>query len=349
MHTALVLFVSLAVIEMVLFGVVWAFKQDEAWGALIFKIIKLSVVFGIITMYPVILRVVIDGFTHVAWRIGDVPVSKYFLNPTLLWGFSLKYCLALFKIGISYGTFNIAVSLLYIILGLGTLLVFSLIAAQVTLVVVGFYVVSILALLLIPFGALSLSQRLFYRALHGVFSMGARVFAMVCLMGLAIQVWFKFDSVHLTATTNLSLPLIMFMFSLTMAWLFIFVPQYAAQMVGRFGGNIFDGFSQSSVVTAVSPGSPAMSAPQVSVQNAVAQAVSSGPASMAAQPATAAASGSTTMVTSSGNSQVMVAPKAAATGSQDRSLKKGSSVSQLSPEQLSRLRSQFKSNDHETR
>ena len=181
MHVSFVLFVSLAVIEMVLFGVVWAFKQDEAWGALIFKILKLSIIFGVITMYPAILHVLVNGFTHVAWRVGDVPVSKYFLNPTLIWGFSLKYCLTLLKLGISYGSFNVAMSLLYMFLGLGTLIVFSLVAAQVSLVVVGFYLISILSLLLIPFGALSISNRLFYRALQGVMSMGPEsLFWSVC-------------------------------------------------------------------------------------------------------------------------------------------------------------------------
>ena len=134
-----------------------------------------------------------------------------------------------------------------------------------------------------------------------------------------------------------------------MVWLFIFLPNYAAQMVGRLGGDVFDGFSQSSVVTSGAPSAPMVAAPNVTMQTAVASAVSAGPAS-SINPVGSSTNVSTAVNVSAASSSpaVTVSPKVAGSSS-EKGVKKGSGVSQMTPEQLSKLRSQFRSNDHETR
>lgn len=58
---ALQLFYILAVLEICLFGIIWALKQQEMFGLLLFKIIKLGFVFFLITHFATLLNVLVNG------------------------------------------------------------------------------------------------------------------------------------------------------------------------------------------------------------------------------------------------------------------------------------------------
>jgi len=141
--------------------------------------------------------------------------------------------------------------LIYIFLGFGLLVLFTLIGAQIVLVVAGFYVVSLLALLFIPLGAFSPVKNLFEAAIAGVIKMGARVFALILVIGVAVNIWSQFDIGTISTTTTLDKPLGLLFSALVVFVLALKIPTFAADLVGHLGGSLFEpGSSQSSGASA---------------------------------------------------------------------------------------------------
>ena len=73
------LFYIFAVLEIVLFGLMWAIRQEQAIGQFIFKVVKLGIIFWIIISYPHILQIFINGFTKIEIDCYLIIVSKYYI------------------------------------------------------------------------------------------------------------------------------------------------------------------------------------------------------------------------------------------------------------------------------
>ena len=156
-NTAVSLFAIIAVIELGIFGLMWAYRNDANFGNLMFKIIKLGVIFFVISSYPYILKHLIDGFTFIAGH-DNKTWSQYLFNPAKLWEFGFDGAIILLKLAVYYGTGNLGMSLIFLVMGFGVFFGFVLIGAQVILTLLGFYIVSLLALLLLPLGTFTVSS-----------------------------------------------------------------------------------------------------------------------------------------------------------------------------------------------
>lgn len=249
-HYAVSLFYIVAGLELVLFGIAWALRQEEALGVFLFKVLKLGVIFFIITSYPYLLQALINGFTSSAFHISADTTAKFFFNPAQLWQYGFDAGVSMLKLAVEYGTANIGMSLIYILLGFGTLLLFALIGAQVILVVVGFYVASLLALLMIPLGAFTLAKNLFEKAVQGVMQAGARVFILVLILGVAVTVWDQFQLKSVSKTMTLEKPLGLFFATLVFWLLCAKLPGMTARLVGRLGGSLFADMQMQSAASA---------------------------------------------------------------------------------------------------
>lgn len=235
-QTALVIFYTLATIELVLFGLMWAFKREEAFGDFIFKVLKIGLVFAAISMFPAIVQALIDGFTYEALKA--VPdASGVMLQPAMLWHYGFDAGIALLKLSVQYGTANVGVSLIYLILGFGTLLLFALLGIQIILVMVLFYMVAMLALLLLPFGVFSGTSNFFERAFSSLFKAGTRVFVTILVMGVAIGIWSNLPSLSFDENTTLMQPLGLFFSALVFAVLAYRLPGLVVEVVGEIRMN----------------------------------------------------------------------------------------------------------------
>lgn len=234
------LFYIVAGIELALFGLVWALRQQELLGTFLLKIFKLGLIFFIITMYPQILQALIDGFSKAAFMTVPHDTAKYLFNPAEIWRYGFDTGISLLNLAVSYGTSNDGITLIYVILGFGILLLFALIMAQIILVVVTFYVVALLALLLIPLGAFTPTRNLFERAIESVFSAGARVYALIIVLGVAVSIWSQFNIGAVSQGTTIDVPLGMFCVTLVFWVLMVKLPGLAARAVGRIGGGLLN-------------------------------------------------------------------------------------------------------------
>ena len=257
------LFYILAGLEIVLFGLMWAIRQESALGLFVLKILKLGVIFFIITEFPLLLQAVIDGFTKAGVVVGGQDATKILFNPGHLWDYGFDASIALLKLsaaGSAGGLSNI-----YLLLGGGLILLFGLIGAQVILYVCGFYLVSLLSLLLIPLGAFFATKNFLERGIESVFRMGARVFALMVVLGIGGSVWGMFDLTTLISAADslsggigmtagaapsggnisaggltLMVPLGFFIATLVMTVLCIKLPSLVAEAVGKITGRLVD-------------------------------------------------------------------------------------------------------------
>lgn len=237
-HYAIQLFYILATIEIALFGIMWALRQQEMMGAFLFKIIKLGLIFFVISHYRYLLSIIVAGFASIG--VNATPkITLLIFNPDKIWSFGFDSSISLLQLAVQYGTTNMGMTMIYLTLGFGLLFMFALIAAQILILVISFYILALLALLLLPFGSLSFTQDLSYQSLKGVLQAGARIFAFILVLGIGVGILASLHASAFSATTTLDQPLGLFFASFIITLLCFIMPIYAGRAIGSFGESVW--------------------------------------------------------------------------------------------------------------
>ena len=235
------IFFALVTIELVIFGLAWAIRQEEAFGALIFKVIKFGFFYAFIIYFPAFVDFLIKGFLYEAYNIASDKGAIYLFHPGKVWEIGFKAGVSMMKLSVEYGSYNYGMSLIYLILGFGLLTMFTLIAAYIILIVVLFYLSLIVVLLMLPFGVFKAMEDFFYRAAQFLFKVGVQVFTVAIILGVSFTLWKGFKLHDVSASTGLEKPLGLFFLTMVILFLLWKLPSTLSQAVGRVGGNIFDG------------------------------------------------------------------------------------------------------------
>lgn len=246
---ALNLLYLFAVLEVVVFGIVWALQRDVGWDKFFFKIIKIGLIFFIIQNYEYLLKQIMDSFAQLSGAvINNAGAVKYVFNPAKIWQYGYDSGVHLLQISTSGS--NIGLALIQVSLGMGILLIFGLLGIQMVLQMISFYVVSLGALILLPFGAFALGRGMFDRAVQTVFQAGIRLMALIIIIGIAVVVWDGFQLVDMATTNNFNInqPLGLFFTALLFCSLAFYLPKVLSQAVGSFSHDIIDGGSSAPVV-----------------------------------------------------------------------------------------------------
>jgi P-type conjugative transfer protein TrbL len=238
-HYAVQLFYILAALEIAFFGIIWALRQQEMLGTLLIKIIKLGFIFFLISNYRYLLSIIVGGFASLGLNASTPKIAALIFNPDKIWSFGFDSSISLLQLAVQYGTTNMGITIIYLTLGFGLLFLFALIATQVLILVISFYILSLLALLLLPFGSLTFTQNLSYRALHGVLQAGARIFAFVLVLGVGIGILTSLHATAFSQTTTIDQPLGLFFATFIITVLCFIMPMYAGRAIGEFGNNFF--------------------------------------------------------------------------------------------------------------
>lgn len=238
-HYAIQLFYILAALEIAFFGLMWALRQQEMIGAFLIKIIKLGFIFFIISHYRYILSILVGGFAGLGLGASTPQVTALIFNPDKIWSFGFDSSISLLQLAVQYGTTNMGMTMIYLILGFGLLFMFALIAAQVLILVISFYILSLLALILLPFGTLTFTQDLSYRSLQGVLRAGARIFAFVVVLGIGTGILANLHAEAFSATTTLDQPLGLFFATFIITLLCYVMPIYTGRAIGNFGESLW--------------------------------------------------------------------------------------------------------------
>lgn len=239
---ALNLLYIFATLEITVFGLLWALQQNVAWEKLIFKIIKIGLIFFIIQNYPWIFGVIVKSFINIS---GNVIDNKHFdsllINPAKIWKYGYDTSISLLKLATNSSAFGLV--LIETILGMGILLVFGLFGIQIVLQTVGLYLVGIIGLILLPFGAFNLSSNMLEKVIQSIFKAGTRVLTLIIITGIAMIVFANFSEIDLASSSaqyNINQPLGLFFTALMFLYLAIKLPNIAADTVGAINISASD-------------------------------------------------------------------------------------------------------------
>lgn len=238
-HVAIKLFYILAALEIAFFGIIWALRQQEMLGTFLLKIVKLGFIFFIISHYRDLLSVLVGGFAQISVGATSAKVAGILFNPDKIWAFGFDSSISLLQLAVQYGSTNFGITMIYLILGFGLLFLFALIAAQVLILVISFYILSLLALLLLPFGTLTFTQNLSYRSLQGVIQAGARMFAFILVLGIGIGILAGLHAGPFSQTTTIDQPLGLFFATFIITLLCFIMPIYAGRVIGSFSESVW--------------------------------------------------------------------------------------------------------------
>ncbi|MBU2545744.1 MAG: type IV secretion system protein [Gammaproteobacteria bacterium] len=231
-HYAFNLLYIFASLEIVFFGLGWALQSSAAWERLFFKLIKLGLIFFIVQNYAYLTDSLIRSVAQVGGLIANVKhLDNIVFNPALIWQHGYDIGVALLKrASISSG---FGLPFLEILLGMGILLVFGLLGIQIVIQLVGFYLIALIGLVLLPFGAFDQSIGMFDQSIRSVLKAGIRVMVLVIVIGVAVTVWNTFDPIDVQGSFNLNQVLGLFFTSLLLLYLAIRLPTFAADAVGH--------------------------------------------------------------------------------------------------------------------
>lgn len=263
---ALNLLYLFAALELAVFGLVWALKRDVGLDKLLFKIIKIGLVFFVIRNYTWLMDTILQSFAQLAGIvIRDNSIKQYIFNPAKIWQYGYNVWVHLLELATSSDVFGL--TMIQISLGMGILLIFGLLGIQMVVQMVSFYLVSFAALILLPFGAFTAGRKMFDQAVQSVLQAGLRLMVVTMIIGIAVVIWNGFQFVDLATTTNFNLnqPLGLFFTALLFLCLALYVPKVVSQTVGDLSSNLLDGSTtvvatpQAAAAVSIAAGSTGMS------------------------------------------------------------------------------------------
>ena len=229
-----------AAFELVIFGLLWALQRNVGIERLFFRVIKIGLIFFIISNYSWLIEVILRSFTQIAGDVVDFETLKSFLSdPSKLWQFGYDAGVNLLKMATHEQGLGLA--LIQIILGLGILFNFGYLGIEVVLQLVGFYLVALGGLIVLPFGVFEPTRKLFDEGVRSLIKAGMRLMTTMIIVGVMVAIWNQFDLTPITETTafNLNLPLGLFFSALLALSLVKYLPKMMGEMVGNLSGMIF--------------------------------------------------------------------------------------------------------------
>lgn len=242
---ALNLLYLFAVLELVIFGLIWALQRDVGWDRLFFKVLKIGLIFFVIVNYGWLIDMIVKSFAQLAGVVvNDESLSQIVFNPGKLWQYGYDAGLNLLKLAALGNSFGLI--LIQLSLGLGILITFGLLGILLVVQIVAFYLVSFTALIMLPFGTFAPSKAMFDKAVQSVLRAGVRMMSLLIIIGVAATVWNGFQLVDLATSTavNINQPLGLFFTSLLFLCLAYYLPSVAAKVVGNISGDFFGGAAQ---------------------------------------------------------------------------------------------------------
>lgn len=226
----------LTIIEIGLLGLMWTIHQDSMWGELIFKIIKIGLIFFIVSNAPYLIKVITESFAQISSQIGaQSQTADYVMNPAKLWTFAYDSSMKLLKHA-AKAQGGTGLALIQTFLGLGIILSMVMLIVQVVFQLAAFYLVSVFGLLFLPLGVLNMGQPFIGNSVTQILRAGVRVLVVLLVVSIAITVWSSFglddksSTIQLTINSSLGLFISAFVF----AYLAAKLPSVVAQAVGGF-------------------------------------------------------------------------------------------------------------------
>jgi type IV secretion system protein TrbL len=173
---------TLALIEIILVALWWALQRQDVLASLLQRVLRVGFFVYLVTTFPTIIGAIVDSFVFAGLAAGGNTLRyREFVDPSQVAAFGLTATMPIFEHLQHYSILgqlaNPVDSVVTGLAGLIILLAFFLIAIQIFLTYLKFYLAAVVGFFLVPFGV----NR------HTAF-IAERVFAMVLAFGVKLMV-----------------------------------------------------------------------------------------------------------------------------------------------------------------
>ena len=173
-------------IEMIFFGLWWALGADNRIVDGIKKIIKFGFWIWLVTGFPDIVDWMVQSFITAGFRaVAYAGSPSVLMDPSALFNNYFIAADPIFQVINSLSWYNLGPIILFGLSLLILLIAYLIMAAQVFLTVIEFYIICAIALIILPFGVFRYTSFLGEKAIGALISYGIKFMVLALLLGLS--------------------------------------------------------------------------------------------------------------------------------------------------------------------
>ncbi|MFI4976599.1 MAG: P-type conjugative transfer protein TrbL [Caulobacterales bacterium] len=189
---------TLVVISIVTTAILWAIDENQnVLASLVRKVLLIGFFAWLVSQWHTLSQTVVDGFAALGLKAGGgaMNLGDFLNSPSKIVMKGIEVCIALFdyiqKLAPGPVEFfaHIAAILMALIACIGVLIAFVLLAIEVTVVVIEFHIVTLIAFVTIPFGILTQTSFLSERAIGYVASVGIKLMALAIVISIGANIF----------------------------------------------------------------------------------------------------------------------------------------------------------------
>ena len=228
---------TLVVISIAITAILWAIDENQnVLASLVRKVLLVGFFAWLVSQWHTLSQTVIDGFVSLGLKAGGGAMSLGdFLNsPSKIVMQGIKVCVGLFDYihTIAPGPVeffaHLDTVLMALIACIGVLIAFVLLSIEVTIVVIEFHIVTLIAFVTIPFGILTQTSFLSERAIGYVVSVGIKLMALAIVVSIGTTI---FDAYTVSATPDINEDVGLLLGAVVLLMLALKIPAIAGALI----------------------------------------------------------------------------------------------------------------------
>ena len=228
---------TLVVISIVTTAILWAIDENQnVLASLVRKVLLIGFFAWLVTQWHTLSQTVIDGFVSLGLKAGGgaMAMGNFLNSPSKIVLQGIKVCVGLFDYihlmapGPVEFFAHLDTILMALIACIGVLISFVLLAIEVTVVVIEFHIVTLIAFVTIPFGILTQTSFLSERAIGYVVSVGIKLMALAIVVSIGTTI---FNTYTVTATPENNEDVGLLLGAVVMVMLALKIPSIAGALI----------------------------------------------------------------------------------------------------------------------
>ena len=189
---------TLVVISIVTTAILWAIDENQnVLASLVRKVLLIGFFAWLVAQWHTLSQTVVEGFASLGLKAGGgaMNLGDFLNSPSKIIMKGIEVCVALFdyiqKLApgpVEFFT-HLAAIAMALIACIGVLLAFVVLAIEVTVVVIEFHIVTLIAFVTVPFGVLTQTSFLSERAIGYVVSVGIKLMALAIVISIGASIF----------------------------------------------------------------------------------------------------------------------------------------------------------------
>lgn len=228
---------TLVVISIVTTAMLWAIDENQnVLAALVRKVLLIGFFTWLVTQWHSLSQTVVEGFANLGLKAGGgaMSIGDFLNSPSKIVMKGIEICIGLFdyihRVAPGPVEFfaHIDVVLMALIACVGVLIAFVILAIEVTVVVIEFHIVTLIAFVTVPFGILTQTSFLSERAIGYVVSVGIKLMALAIVISIGTTI---FDTYTVSADPDIYEDVGLLLGAVVMVMLALKIPAIAGALI----------------------------------------------------------------------------------------------------------------------